>query len=156
MVKSKSTSRLSRIDTVILAQTDTTVGFLSQNSDKLDDAKSRAPLKQYLITYPNLDSFKGSNKRIPIHRRKLFRRAKKTTFIVKGTAFRISPTTLSSQILREMKWTYSTSANESGKNFDLDFCESKADIIITNKDGLSEKSSSKLLRINDVKIKRLR
>lgn len=141
---------------VILSQTDTTVGFLSQNNTKLFEIKSRDKSKQFLKVYNTLDSYIHSANRIPNRYKKLVRNATKTTFIVKNKAFRISRPHLDSQILKNYTWQYSTSANESTKNFDRVFCESKADIIIENSDGLHEKTSSRLLKINNKKIRRLR
>ncbi|MFT7004963.1 MAG: hypothetical protein ACJAWW_002329, partial [Sulfurimonas sp.] len=53
-------------------------------------------------------------------------------------------------------WHYSTSANESSKNFDRDFCIEKADIIVENKDGLRENSSSSLYKINKLTRRKIR
>ncbi len=156
MVEPKSTPRFSSIKSIILTQTDTTVGFLSQNASKLSEIKSRDSSKQFIEVYSTLQALNAAKKRIPPLKRALFRKSKKTTFIVKEKAIRISPTTLHSQVLRNTQWNYSTSANESGKKFDFEFCELKADIIIQDKYGLSEKSPSKLLKINKTKIRRLR
>ncbi|MFT5660641.1 MAG: tRNA A37 threonylcarbamoyladenosine synthetase subunit TsaC/SUA5/YrdC [Sulfurimonas sp.] len=155
MVKSKSTSRLSTIESIILTQTDTTVGFISQNSTKLSQIKSRDASKQFIKVYPNLKMFSKSN-RVPTSKKSLFRKSKKTTFIIKNKALRISPVKLQSQILRNSTWNYSTSANESGKGFVYTFCQDKADIIIQDKYGLQEMSSSTLLKISNTKIVRLR
>lgn len=155
MVQSKSTSRLSIIENIVLTQTDTTVGFISQDSTKLSQIKSRDVSKQFIKVYPDLKTFSKSN-RIPASKKNLFRKSKKTTFIIKNKALRISPIKLQSQILRNTPWNYSTSANESGKKFEYTFCQDKADIIIQDKHGLQEMSSSTLLKINDTKILRLR
>ena len=49
MVKSKITARLSSISgSVVLTQTDTTVGFISQNSKKLYEIKSRKETKPFI------------------------------------------------------------------------------------------------------------
>ncbi len=156
MVKSKITSRFSCIDKIILTQTDTTVGFISQNNYKLYEIKSREPSKQFITTYSDLHSFRLSKHRVPLSKRALFRKSKKTTFIMNNKALRISPTSLHSQILRDIKWNFSTSANESGKHFSFEFCEDKADIIIHDKNGLCEKSSSSLFKINNIKTVRIR
>lgn len=156
MVKSKSNSRLSSLESVVLTQTDTTVGFLSQNATKLYEIKSRKTSKEFICVYPNFKELLLSNNRIPSTQKKFIRRSKKTTFIVNNKAFRIVKSSLHSQILRDLKWTYSTSANESGKSFAFDFCEDKADIIIQNKYGLQENMPSSLLKINRVKKVRLR
>ena len=141
---------------VILTQTDTTVGFLSQDSQKLFEIKAREQNKQFLKVYGTFKDFLLDSNRVPNSQKKRIRRAKKTTFIVKNRAFRISPTNLHSQVLRNYRWQYSTSANESTKSFEREFCESKADIIIENSEGLSEKQSSSLLKVNASKIRKLR
>ena len=152
-----SDTRLSSIDlSVILAQTDTTVGFLSRDNLKLQEIKSRKSNKPFIKVYKNLKSFKEDAKRVPNSKKSLLRRSKKTTFIVKNSAFRIVNDTLSSSILRNSAWNYSTSANESGKSFDREFCESKADIIIENKDSLYEGNPSSLYKMNSKKMERLR
>ena len=141
---------------IILTQTDTTVGFLSQDSKKLSEIKSREESKQFLKVYSSFREFSLDSNRVPPSKKKLIRNSKKTTFIVKNRAFRISKISLYSQTLRNHKWQYSTSANESGKSFSREFCESKADIIIENSDGLRERTSSSLLKINNLKIRKLR
>jgi len=150
MVRRKSTSRLSSI---ILAQADTTVGFISQDAKKLASIKSRPQSKPFIKIY---NSLLACESRIPHAKRKFLRRAKKTTFIVKNQAFRIVPHAKSSQILRDISWHYSTSANESGKKFSIEFCEDKADIIIEDSFGLKELQASKLIKLNNKKLRRLR
>ncbi|MBU1659117.1 hypothetical protein KKG72_08715 [bacterium] len=141
---------------VILTQTDTTVGFLSQNAKKLYEVKSRQTSKAFIRVYKDFKTFLACGNRVPHAFKSKIRRSKKTTFIVKNKAFRVAPFTLNSQILRNSTWHFSTSANESGKNFDRDFCFTKADIIIEDVHGLCEKKSSSLYKINKVKRRRLR
>ena len=157
MVTSNSTARLSRIkNSIILTQTDTTVGFLSQDAAQLREIKSRSSDKPFIKVFQNFKTLQKCNIRIPKSKKKMLRRAKKSTFIVKNQAFRIAPYSLHSQLLRELEWSYSTSANESGKKYQRDFCEQKADIIVEDKNGLFEGEASKLYKINNTKIKRLR
>ena len=154
MVRCKSDTRVSAIkDLVILTQTDTTVGFVSQNHLRLSQIKKRPNEKPFIKIY---NSFSNIEKRVPQSKKNLVRRSKKTTFIVKNIAFRVDASPKHSQLLRELEWHYSTSANEAGKNFSREFCEDKADIIIEDSSGLHESSSSKLLKINDYKIRSLR
>ena len=141
---------------VILTQTDTTVGFLSQNAQRLFEIKSRETKKPFIKVFSDLKSFSNSGMRVPNRYKASVRRAKKTSFIVNNTAFRVANTVLNSQLLRDLKWNYSTSANESGKSFNIEFCEQKADIIIQNSDGLSENSSSRLYKLDKKKKRRLR
>jgi tRNA A37 threonylcarbamoyladenosine synthetase subunit TsaC/SUA5/YrdC len=157
MVRLKSPSRLSSIKLpVVLTQTDTTVGFLSQDSKKLYEIKSRPSIKPFIKVYTDFKSLLKDKTRIPNDRKKMVRRAKKTTFIVKNRAFRVAKTSLNSQILRDSTWYYSTSANKSKENFNREFCETKADIIIEDINGLSEKSSSTLLKINNIAMEKIR
>jgi len=157
MGQCKSTSRLPRIsEDVILTQTDTTVGFLSQEAKRLYEIKSRETTKPFLKVYPKFRYFLEAKNRIPNRMKNLVRRSKKTTFIVKNKAFRIATPPLHSQILRQLHWSYSTSANASGKNFQREFCMQQADIIIEDHHELCETRSSTLLKINNSKKKRLR
>jgi len=157
MVRLKSNTRLSRLSVrVLLAQTDTTVGFLSQDQQKLKEIKKRSLVKPFIKVYKNFKTLKSSKTRIPQMFKNSVRRAKRTTFIVKNSAFRVTRNSLNSQLLRDLAWHYSTSANESGLDFDMNFCADKADIIIQNKDGLHQKNSSSLYIINNQKRKKLR
>lgn len=141
---------------VILTQTDTTVGFLSQDAQKLYGIKSRLATKPFIKVYKDFKSFLDDGNRVIKNRKNLVRRSKKTTFIINNFSFRVAPPTLNSQILRDTPWFYSTSANRSGEKFSRDFCESKADIIVENANGLSEQSSSALIKINKQKMRKLR
>ncbi len=141
---------------IILTQTDTTVGFLSQNIEKLYEIKSRPSTKPFIKVYKNFKSFLQDGNRVINSRKKLVRRSKKTTFIINNFSFRIAPFTLNSQIFRDSSWFYSTSANRSSERFSRDFCESKADIIIEYINSLVEKDSSALIKLNRKKKRKLR
>jgi len=157
MVKINSTSRLSSIkELVILTQTDTTVGFLSQNELKLQTIKQRPTNKPFIKVYKNLKALSLSNIRIPNTQKSKLRRAKKTTFVVKNSAFRVATNRLHSTVLSNLEWSYSTSANESGKKFQREFCEENSDIIIEDINSLYEGSASALYKINNKKTVRLR
>lgn len=150
MDKLKSTPRLScKVVSVILTQTDTTVGFLSQDEIQLQSIKSRDNSKPFIKVYKE---FKSLEIRIPNRHKNLVRRSKQTTFIVKNRAFRVVQSQPDSALLNN-SWYYSTSANAAGKNFDRIFCEEKADIIIEDKNLFSQKKASSLMKLN-AKIKR--
>ena len=156
MDKPKSPAGYPRIeDAVILAQTDTTVGFLSQNASKLAHIKGRTPDKPFLKNLFSLNELK-KNIRIPQNRKKEIRRAKKTTYIVKNQAFRVAHFPASSVLFQNAGWFYSTSANKSGERFDYNFAKEKADIIVTNEVGLFESEPSRLVKCNERKKVRLR
>ena len=157
MVKCSSTARFPSLEvSVILAQTDTTVGFASQNEKQLYKIKSRKNTKPFLKVYSSFKEFLASKNRIPQKQKNYVRRSKKTTFIVKNRAFRVAMSSLNSSILRNSTWHFSTSANEANKKFVREFCENKADIIIEDKNGLYENSSSSLIKINNNKRKKIR
>ena len=141
---------------ILLAQTDTTVGFLSQDAEKLYEIKSRVQTKPFLKVYSTFLHLKEDSLRVPKERRGFIRRAKQTTFIVKNQAFRVTRQNIHSQIFRNYKWFYSTSANESGKNFQREFCEEKATIVIEDSASLYETTPSSLVKINAKKMKKLR
>ena len=140
---------------VILTQTDTTVGFLSQNKDRLSHIKNRLPVKSYLINFFDFKNLK-KNLRVPKEHKKTIRRAKKTTFVVKNQAFRVAKPKTSSKILRDFCWCYSTSANKSGCSFEENFAKENADIIILNSYGLKENPPSALIKLNHKKRLKLR
>jgi len=157
MVKLNSNTRFSSINSkVILTQTDTTVGFLSQDEIKLQNIKSRDSSKPFIKTYANFKTYLNEGNRVPNSKKNLVRRSKKTTFIIKGISFRVTQNQTNSNIIRTMQWSYSTSANESGKKFNREFCELKADIIIEDNHSLYEGMPSALYKVNSKKIKRLR
>ena len=142
-------------DQIILAQTDTTVGFLSQNAQKLATVKKRSLKKPFLKNVFNLKTLKSMT-RVPNICKKELRRAKKTTYIIKNQAFRVAHPAAQSFCFRTMQWCYSTSANESAKTFDQSFAKEKSDIIVINEKGLVEKPASAIIQINNHKRKRVR
>jgi len=140
---------------VILAQTDTTVGFLSQNAKKLAHIKERPQNKPFLKNFFTLRELTKSM-RIPQRRKKELRRAKKRTYIIKDQAFRIATFPASSVLFKKAKWFYSTSANKSKESFEYNFAKEKADIIVINEVGLFESEPSALIKCNNKKKVRLR
>jgi tRNA A37 threonylcarbamoyladenosine synthetase subunit TsaC/SUA5/YrdC len=144
------------IDEVYLAQTDTTVGFLSSSKTKLNRVKNRPENKQFLITTTTFKTLK-SLARVPKRHKKMVRRAKKTTFIYQNEkAVRVIKESSHDKFLKKFNYLYSTSANESGKSFDKDFAFSKADIIVEDRRGFSEENPSKLIKLSKKLKKKLR
>ena len=139
-----------------LVQTDTTVGFLSQNAESLDTLKARPSGKQFLKVFSDLKSYKASGGRVPNRHKAKVRRAKKTTFIVKNQAFRIVTDPLHRAFLQRHGWMYSTSANRSGHPFERSFCEANADIIVEDFRGFCECEASSIVRLGCTKRSRLR
>lgn len=140
---------------VLLAQTDTTVGFLSQSAEKLREAKLRDEAKPFLKVFCAFHTL-TEQLRIPNTHKRRVRYARKTTFIIKDQAFRYVTDPEHARLIARYGWLYSTSANESGASFDLSFCYDRADMIIEDAQGLSERSSSKIYRLGRYRVKRLR
>ena len=141
---------------IYLTQTDTTVGFLSQDYKKLNKIKKRKINKKILIEVDSLNTLKNFT-RVPNKFKKRVRRAKKTTFIYpKGESFRIVKDKRHLEFLQKFKWMYSTSANLSGEKFDKKWAVKMADIIVEDKEGFFEGEASRIYKINNFSIKRVR
>ncbi len=145
-----------RADRVYLAQTDTTVGFLSQDAKKLALIKKRDPKKPFLIS---VDSFARLKTfvRVPNRFKNSVRKAKKTTFVYPNNkALRVVQNSPHLLFLQKFGWMYSTSANESGKHFDEDFAWRVADVIVEDARGFFEGEPSRLIKLGREKFKKLR
>ena len=157
MDSSSISSRLSSIkNSVTLAQTDTTVGFLSQDPLGLYEAKQRETSKSFLKLFTTFKEAKDSAPRVYSKYKKRVRRSKNTTFISSSRAFRVAKLPHNSAVLRQLSWHYSTSANRSGDKFDIEYCTQRADIVVLSQDGLHERESSKLIKLGKTRCKRLR
>ncbi len=142
---------------VYLAQTQTTVGFLSNDSTKLANIKQR-PVSQKMLC--EVDSFKtlNSKTRVPKKHRKMVRNSKLTTFIYPdGNSYRVVDRDSDHfQLLNKFSCLYSTSANITGKDFDHDFAFDSADVVVAKSEGFSQKSSSKMIKLSKSSLKRIR
>ncbi|MGB5965530.1 MAG: Sua5/YciO/YrdC/YwlC family protein [Sulfurimonadaceae bacterium] len=141
---------------VILAQTDTTVGFLSQDAQKLASIKERPSDKPFIQSFDSLKSFSQMGGRVPNRHKSRLRRSKSTTYVINNSAVRIVSDGQHHQLLSKYGWVYSTSANEKGKSFEREFAEKHADIIIEDSRGLYEGQASAIYKLNHQKIKQLR
>ena len=139
-----------------LVQTDTTVGFLSQDRAKLLHVKKRDSDKEFLKVYGSFKSFKNDNNRISNSHKSYVRSSKKTTFISKNRASRIVQESQHQNFLKNFDYLFSTSANESGKSYNYDFVKDTADVIVETKDGFNENRASKMIKLSNKKKVRLR
>ncbi len=141
-------------DLVFLTQTDTTIGFVSQNSQKLTQIKQRPPHKHYIKALPSLQILKSFT-RIPDNHKNRVRRAKRTTFIMpNGDSYRVVKDRHHLLLLNRLGWAYTTSANLSSEAYDEEFAEKSADIVITP---LRQKSSaSNIYKLGKITFKRIR
>jgi tRNA A37 threonylcarbamoyladenosine synthetase subunit TsaC/SUA5/YrdC len=141
---------------IYLAQTDTTVGFLSQDSKRLSQIKKRDANKPFLIEVDSLKRLKEFT-RVPNGYKNMVRRAKKVTFVFpKGIAVRVVKDEEHLKFLKKFGWMYSTSANLSQKRYDDDFALANADIVVRDRRGFFEGKPSKIIKIGQKSSKRLR
>jgi tRNA A37 threonylcarbamoyladenosine synthetase subunit TsaC/SUA5/YrdC len=139
---------------VFLTQTDTTIGFVSQNKKKLTELKQRPPHKHYIKAVNSLQTLKSLT-RIPSFHKKRIRRSEKTTYIMpNGYSYRIVKDKHHLLLLDRLKWAYTTSANLSDMPYDETFAKKAADIIITP---LAEKQQpSRIYKLGQFTIQRIR
>ena len=139
---------------VFLTQTDTTIGFVSQNAEKLTAIKQRPPNKHYIKAVNSLQTLKTFS-RVPSSHKNRIRRANKTTFILpNGYSYRIIHDQHHLLLLDRLKWAYTTSANLSSKDYDENFAKMSADVIITP---LKQKhSASNIYRLGKSTLRRIR
>ncbi len=141
---------------IYLIQTDTTVGFLSQDKIKLNKIKNRPLNRPVLREVDSLKTLK-SFVRVPKKHKNRIRRAEKTTFIFSnGESFRVVRDKRHLEFLKKFKWMYSTSANLHGKPFDEIWAKHQADVIVEDKRGLFEGEPSRIYKLGKSKIKKIR
>ena len=140
---------------IVLAQTDTTVGFLSQDSVSLAQLKGREEGKPFLKVFASLNLLQ-STVRVPLKYRSWVRHGRHTTFVIKNQALRYVSDTTHSRLIQKYGWLYSTSANESGREYDRNFCITHSDHIIEDSRGFNSSSPSKIFRLTATQSKKLR
>ena len=141
-------------DLVFLTQTDTTIGFVSQNSNRLTHIKQRPPHKHYIKAVNSLQTLKKFT-RIPSSHKNRVRRSNKTTFILpNGYSYRIVKDPHHLLLLNRLTWAYTTSANLSNMPYDEIFAKEAADVIITPLQNIHKASS--ILKISKKSIKKVR
>ena len=137
-------------------QTDTTVGFASQDAEKLAKTKGRSLEQPFLKTLPSLTSLK-QEMRIPKTARKRIRNAKRTTFIYPNkSAIRVVSSGEYHEFLERINWAYSSSANKTQESFESKWAQEKADVIICGDSTLGERKASQMIELGKNKIKRVR
>lgn len=144
-------------NSIFLIQTDTTVGFLSKDHDRLSQTKGRSNTKKTLEVVSDLKTL-SIYTRVPNRSKNMVRRSKRTTFIYpNGKAFRVVDRDSNHNIfLKRFGKFYSTSANYTGKSFDYSFAYKNCDIAVENKEGYSETTPSKIYKLNNFSIKKIR
>ena len=141
--------------TVYLTTTDTTVGFVSQSAERLDAIKGRPTDKHYITALPSLRALKRHT-RIPASHRNRLRRARRTTFVLPdGRSWRIIHDPKHRQLIRQLGWAYTTSANRSGETYDEAWAREMADVVIEPFD-IAGLSPSTILELGKTHIQKLR
>jgi len=141
---------------VFLVQSDTTVGLLSKNAEKLAFIKQRDIKKPFLKSMATFYELKKET-RVPKKFKKLIRRKKRTTFIYPNSkAVRVVHDTRHRRFLKRFGWMYSTSANKTGCKFDFSYIKDRVDIIVYEAKEFSEEGSSSLLKLSRKKMRRIR
>ena len=82
--------------------------------------------------------------------------AKKTTFIIQNNAYRVVKNHPHARLIEHYRWLYSTSANESGKEYDEYFCRTNTDIIIEDSRGFITSKPSTILKLTSTHSQKLR
>ncbi len=139
---------------VFLTATDTTIGFLSQNAERLTEIKARPPHKHYIKAVNSLQTLKRFT-RIPTVHKKAVRRAKNTTFItLDGRSYRVIRDPHHLRLLDRLTWTYTTSANRSGEAYDETFAVASTDVVVTPL--IERNRPSKIIKLGKYTRKRIR
>jgi tRNA A37 threonylcarbamoyladenosine synthetase subunit TsaC/SUA5/YrdC len=141
---------------VILAQTDTTVGFLSQDARQLALIKERPGNKPFIQSFDSLQRYSRMGGRVPQKFKNRLRRSQAKSFVINNRAIRIVSSGEHHHLLKQYGWLYSTSANAKGCAFERGFAQSHADITVEDSRGLFEGRPSSIYRLNARQIRRLR
>ncbi len=144
------------MNSVILAQTDTTVGFLSQDASRLAKIKARPPHKPFIQSFSSLQTYKEMGGRVPQQFKNRLRRSKSTTFVINNRAVRIVSQGPHHKLLQKFGWLYSTSANAANHPYERGFAEEQAEIIVEDSRKLFEGKSSHIFKLHHYKLKQLR
>ncbi len=143
-------------DKIYLAQTDTTVGFLSKSFRALNEVKKRPLDTPCLKSVARFEELK-KHARVPNTHKNLVRKARKITFIYPNKqSIRIVKDCLHEGFILKHKWLYSTSANITKQGFDEKYARSVAHEICEEKNGFLQKAPSIMLKLGKIKIKKIR
>ncbi|WP_299549016.1 hypothetical protein [uncultured Helicobacter sp.] len=153
------------MESIFLAQSDTTAGFLCESFEVLNRAKGRDTKQNALLTLDSLSKLKQLV-RIPSLHKNRVRKSTKSTFIYRGKnalnkhslAVRLVPkeSCAHSAFLEFFLFLYSSSANAHKAEFDLNFALQKADIVVLDERFLSAQKPSKMYKISNSQIKKIR
>jgi tRNA A37 threonylcarbamoyladenosine synthetase subunit TsaC/SUA5/YrdC len=142
-------------NSLILTQTDTTIGFVSQNSSKIDIAKKRLPNKYYIRAVNSLKTLQKFS-RVPNRYKNQVRRSRRTTFIMpNGLSLRLVKESGHNLLLDRVEWLYTSSANLSGFEYDEVYAREVTEIIVSSP-LKSQRDASKIYYLGVCRIKSIR
>ena len=124
-------------DSVILAQSDTTAGFLCKNSAKLNHIKSRNPKTKTLIESPNLATLKMLSRTPSAHKNRVSQPKQQRVLQIFGALF-------------------SSSANTHKADFKRNEAIAKSDIVVLDSRDLCQSTPSQILQLGTHKIRKMR
>jgi tRNA A37 threonylcarbamoyladenosine synthetase subunit TsaC/SUA5/YrdC len=144
-------------DKIYLVQSDTTVGFSSGDDEKLSGIKKRPKEQKTLQVVDSFYQLKLQT-RVPNRFKKLVRNSKHTTFIYPNiNSFRVVFANSNHfSFVKKFHSIYSTSANETKKHFSSSYAYDKADIVVYGKDDFFETNGSKIFKLSNKRIKKIR
>lgn len=141
---------------VYLAQTDTTVGFLSRDMRRLNRLKGRdenMPCIKAMAEFREL----CLHVRVPNNFKRFVRYAKGVTFIYPNKeACRVVKEPFHSDFLSKHRWLYSTSANKTKEKFNETFAKIVVDEVIYDERGFFEAKPSDIIKLGRKSKKRVR
>ncbi|MGP1449575.1 MAG: Sua5/YciO/YrdC/YwlC family protein [Wolinella sp.] len=141
---------------IYLTQTDTTAGFLSEDSLALARLKGRPEGKPILLAVDSLREL-ASFVRVPVAFKKLVRRAEKSSFIYPNNiGIRVVKSKRHGQFLTRFRRLYTTSSNPSGAHFDMDFAYKMCDVVVVDEMGIVEGKASQIWKLGRLKRKKIR
>ncbi|PAF42507.1 Sua5 YciO YrdC YwlC family protein [Helicobacter sp. 11S02596-1] len=141
---------------VYLAQTDTTAGLLSLDFERLNTLKERSPKQPVLLEVDSLSRLK-THLRVPVRFKNHLRRANKSTFVFPNhQAFRVVRDESHRGFLKHFGSMYSTSANKTGLAFDKKIAFQMCDVVVLDARGIFSGVPSKMFKINQSKIIKMR
>ena len=139
---------------LFLSDTDTTVGFISQDARRIDRAKKRPAAKHYITALSSLKSL-TIRTRIPrAHRRRLRRSRRESYILPSGRSYRIIRDARHLLLLKRLEWAYTSSANLSEAPYDEAYARRVADVVVEPLE--PPRTPSRIYRLGRQKMKRLR
>ena len=141
---------------IILAQTDTTAGFLSLDKHRLNRAKNRQEDQEILRTFGSFADLMRCSRVPSAHKRFIRQASKISTILPNQKSFRVVKDPLHREFLRYFGGLYSTSANRTKEAFSLEFALQVADIIALDSRGLYEDKPSAIYRLSRTRKRRAR